>query len=431
MTRKLTIVRQFVTARWLRNLKTVERVRRYQEKGIARHGEFLHQNSPFYARLPLIRTIEDVQQLPIMDKQTMMANFNETNTLGLDRDTALEIAIESERNRDFQPTYQGVSVGLSSGTSGHRGLFVVSEQEQSTWAGVVLAKFLPRGEILDRHRIAFFLRANNNLYESVGSSRIQFRYFDVYQGMADHIAKLQTYQPTVLIAPPSVLGVIADAIESGELQLRPKKIISVAEVLTDFDAARFRQVFQHEIIFQAYQCTEGFLAFTCEEGSIHLNEEFVYFEKEFLDEKRFVPILTDFTRKTQPIIRYRLNDVLVLGEQNCRCGAATTIIERIEGREDDVFQFATESGEKVTVFPDVIGRCVVLSEGIKQYRVIQTAHNRVEIQVEPRSPEIVEAIEQEFARLAAQLGFVMPELSFTDFQPDLSRKLKRIENKVS
>ena len=66
-----------------------------------------------------------------MDKQSMMANFNEANTFGLDRDTALKIAIAAERDRDFKPTYQGVSVGLSSGTSGHRGLFVISSREQA------------------------------------------------------------------------------------------------------------------------------------------------------------------------------------------------------------------------------------------------------------------------------------------------------------
>jgi len=341
---KLTIIYYFVLARWLLSLKSAKKVRKIQNRGIARHFHYLKKHSPHFATAPVITSIADLSQLPVTDKQTMMAQFNHTNTLGLDRDTALKIAIQSERDRNFRPTYQGVSVGLSSGTSGHRGLFVISPQEQAAWTGTVLAKFLPRGQLLVPHRIAFFLRANNNLYESVGSKRIEFRYFDVYQDMNHHIAQLRDYQPTILVAPPSVLTVIAESIESGQLRLQPQKVIAVAEVLTEFDKENFRRVFQQDLIFQAYQCTEGFLAYTCEAGSLHLNEEFVYVEKSFIDDSRFVPILTDFTRKTQPIIRYRLNDILVLGRQACPCGSATTVLDRIEGREDDVFLFARADG---------------------------------------------------------------------------------------
>lgn len=428
---KLTIIYYFVLVRWLLSLKSPEKVRKIQNRGIARHFRYLKKHSPYFATAPVIANSADLSKLPVTDKQTMMDQFNHTNTLGLDRDTALKIAIQSEHDRNFQPTYHGVSVGLSSGTSGHRGLFVVSAYEQAAWAGTVLAKFLPRGQLLTPQRIAFFLRANNNLYESVGSRRIEFRYFDVYQDMNHHIAQLRDYQPTILVAPPSVLAVLAEAIESDQLQLQPQKVISVAEVLTEFDKENFRRVFHQDLIFQAYQCTEGFLAYTCDAGSLHLNEEFVYVEKSFIDDSRFIPILTDFTRKTQPIIRYRLNDILVLGRQSCPCGSATTVLERIEGREDDVFLFTRTDGTTIKVFPDVIGRCIVLTEGIKQYRVIQTTTSTVEVQLQPRTPETEAAVTAEFHRLSGQLDFLPVKLSFHDYQPDLSRKLKRIERKAA
>ena len=37
--------------------------------------------------------------------------------------------IKSEENRDFSPTIKGITVGLSSGTSGNRGVFLASEKE--------------------------------------------------------------------------------------------------------------------------------------------------------------------------------------------------------------------------------------------------------------------------------------------------------------
>ncbi|WBV66998.1 hypothetical protein PGH44_06835 [Legionella pneumophila] len=48
-----------------------------------------------------------------------------------------------------------IAVGLSSGTSGSRGLFLVSEQERDAWAGIILAKAMPNG-LRSRERIAFF-----------------------------------------------------------------------------------------------------------------------------------------------------------------------------------------------------------------------------------------------------------------------------------
>jgi putative adenylate-forming enzyme len=155
MTDKLIIARYFIETRWLNRLKSRRAITRLQNRQLKKHFKFLHTHSPYYAKLPLITSIEELKRLPLMDKASMMESFNEMNTKGLDRDTALHIAIESERTRDFLPTYNGVSVGLSSGTSGHRGLFAISDHERYAWAGAVLAKFLPPGK-LSGHRIAFF-----------------------------------------------------------------------------------------------------------------------------------------------------------------------------------------------------------------------------------------------------------------------------------
>lgn len=364
-----------------------------------------------------------------MDKSVMMRHFNQMNTAGLDKNTVMKIAINNEKSRDFNETHKGISVGLSSGTSGHRGVFIVSDQERNAWAGAVLAKYLPRDKLFG-HRIAFFLRVNNNLYETVGSRFIKFRYFDIYKPIADNVANLAVYNPTILVAPPSVLGVIANKIESGKLSINPQKIISVAEVLTIKDEKRFRRVFRKKTIFQAYQCTEGFLAYTCEEGSLHLNEDIIYMEKEFLDNRRFVPIVTDFRRKSQPIIRYRLNDILVASKTKCSCGSAMTVIDRIEGREDDTFLFKNQAGELIKVFPDMVGRCLLYVKNIKEYRVVQTDYDQLAIYLDNTDIVVQQAITNELTELARKLSFILPKIRYEPYQLDLSRKLKRIERQL-
>ena len=64
----------------------------------------------------------------------------------------------------------------------------------------------------------------------------------------------------------------------------------IAMIVTEAqDRALIVQAFGavHEI----YQATEGFLASTCEHGVLHLNEEYVHVEPQWLDreQRRFVP----------------------------------------------------------------------------------------------------------------------------------------------
>ena len=72
-------------------------------------------------------------------------------------------------------------MGLSSGTSGSQGAFLVSRAERLQWAGVVLRRLLPGwpAGLLRRQRVAFVLRAEGQLYRSVSSSRLHFEFLDL------------------------------------------------------------------------------------------------------------------------------------------------------------------------------------------------------------------------------------------------------------
>lgn len=240
-------------------------------------------------------------------------------------------------------------MGLSSGTSGKRGVFLVSPDEQAQWAGVILAKLLPNG-LFHKERIAFFLRANNNLYRTVRTPSICFEFFDLFGDFELAKKRLCAYRPTILVAPAQVLSALASDERLG--QLLPKLVISVAEVLDPQTKALLTKRFGK--VGEVYQATEGFLGCTCKHGTLHLNEEYLHIEKQMLDDRRFIPIITDFSRKSQPIVRYRLDDVLVLGE--CGCGLASTAIARIEGRWGDTLSLVGRDGSKVPIFADVCER---------------------------------------------------------------------------
>ena len=146
--------------------------------------------------------------LPPIGKAEMMANFDALNTAGVTLAEVLRLARVAEDTRDFSPTLPGgLTVGLSSGTSGTQGAFLVSRAERLAWAGVVLRQLLPRwpASLLHTQRVAFVLRAEGQLYRSVESPRLHFHFLDLLRPVPELAAELSQFQPTILAGPPSVL----------------------------------------------------------------------------------------------------------------------------------------------------------------------------------------------------------------------------------
>ena len=223
--------------------------------------------------------------------------------------------------------------------------------------------------------IAFFLRANSNLYTTLDSRRVTFAFHDLLQPIdthvdalmsrrerpsrdaASHVASWRAHRraperrpdglgwPDVISA--TVLRRLADPQLEGRLRLHPRQVISVAETLEEEDAAAIARAFGCRVQ-QIYQATEGFLGYTCPEGTIHLNEECVHIEPEWLDaaRTRFHPIVTDFTRETQIIARYRLDDVLRVKETPCACGRASLALAGIDGRRDAVLMLPVRAARR-------------------------------------------------------------------------------------
>lgn len=399
-----------------------EALEAWQDRRVQATLRRARRRSRYYRSLYAGLNNADWRAFPVTDKRAMMQNFDDLNTRGIAREDAMAVALRAEETRDFKPTVRGVTVGLSSGTSGQRGLFLVNHRERGGWAGAILAKALPAG--WRRQRVALFLRANSNLYAQPQGRWLRFRYYDLLQPMAEHLTALQAYQPTVLVGPPSALRIIAEAVRRGELQIAPVKVIAVAEVLDALDEAAIRAAFG-QMVHQYYQCTEGFLGVTCAYGTLHLNEDMAVIQREPVpgDPLRFVPIVTDFCRTTQPIIRYRLDDVLVLRSHPCPCGSLHTAVARVEGRCDDVYHWPhVATGAPVAVFPDFVSRAVLgASPGVLDYSVTEAAAGELTVALrlasDAEAPPMQEAVRGAFARLARRLNCKPPQVAFEAYTP--------------
>src|SRR5579884_2233929 len=103
----------------------------YQDRRAQQMVAYTLQHSPFYRTHWTGHDPRHWRTLPTVDKQLMMEHFDTFTTCGITKDAAMEVALKAERSRDFSSSLNGLTVGLSSGTSGHRGLFLASSWEQA------------------------------------------------------------------------------------------------------------------------------------------------------------------------------------------------------------------------------------------------------------------------------------------------------------
>lgn len=423
---KLNVIRQYLRLKLRGVFKDRDSLTAYQE---AKWDAFVKSTliksnyyQPFVTGNRLDRTT-----LPIIDKAEFMEQFNAINTVGIDKDLAMNLAVNAESSREFESTIGDITVGLSTGTSGKRGLFLISPQERESWVVMVMDRILPP-KWFRKQKVAFFLRANSNLYTSVQSAIYEFKYFDIFQPIEKLAIELLCYKPDVLAGQPSILMALSQILTKNNTELpswTPKQIISFAEVLHPEDAQVLQQVFKAPIR-EVYQCTEGLLGVSCDHGTMHLNEDNLIVEQEWLDEQHFRPIITDFTRQSQPVIRYRMSDILKIKSDGCTCGSPCMAIEKIIGRDDDVLWI---QGQRI--FPDVLSRQIALqTDAFSRYEIVQTQEDCFQVNIQSKEFEhtkkAIESVLYTYFEAFPSIKFNV-QWNQTTFNPTLKQRKIRHE----
>lgn len=364
ITAKLLTARAYLRTRWLASrLETKKDVQQWQYK---RLQHFLAKVTPrveayqSYAGFPLA-------QFPLMDKQQLMENFSQYNQFSISAEDGWNALAAGS-------TLNGCSVGASTGTSGNRSLYLVTDKERYEWLGVMLAKAVP--DLLRvRHKVAVLLPANSSLYDAANEGgRLHLRFYDLHNGIESHVADLQRYSPSIVVAPPKVLLYLAES----DTQIKPTAIFSGAEVLDANDRFIIETRF-NLVVREIYMATEGLFGVACEHGTIHLAEDAVAFEwlPGPAGGSLQKPLITDFTRRTQLLVRYQMNDLLQISSEQCPCGSPFTAVSAIIGRMDDVFLLSSDQGVR-TITPDILRNTVLdTNREIDDFRVQQTGDNAV------------------------------------------------------
>lgn len=397
------------------------RTRRLSRPGLSRAAfeaaqtraldRWLARDLPRVAAYP--RAPARLQDLPVTDKAGLMAGFHRYNRAGITAEEAWAALATGA-------TPHGLTVGCSTGTSGNRGLFVISEAERYRWLGSILAKCM--ADLLTRpQRVAVVLPRDTRLYHSARRLPwLSLRFFDVTEGPDRWRSDLEAFAPTVLIAPPRLLRHFA---ENG-FRLTPLRIFSAAETLDPPDRPVIEGHFGRPLD-QIYMATEGLFAATCRHGGLHLAEDSVFFEFELAGDGLVTPLVTAFRRETQIMARYRMNDLLRLADAPCPCGSPLRHVAGIVGRMDDCFRLPGQA----LLTPDRL-RNAVLDAGraITDFRLIQMAPAEVQLILPPEIPDedaanAARAVERLLsARAPIRLAVIRAPLPL-----EPGRKLRRVE----
>ena len=404
-------VGSFALTRWVSRKNRAD-FERWQTAALRRFLDRDLPRAPFYGKAPA-----RLADLPVTDKALLMARFADFNIHGL-------TATEAWAALDRDGRAGVLTVGASTGTSGNRGLFVISEAEKYRWLGTILAKAAP--DLLWRGmRVAVILPQNTGLYDSARRSRlVKLAFFDLTRGPESWRGALEAFEPTVIIAPPKILRHLAAEC----FRLQPKRIFSVAETLDPVDRPVIENFFRLPLD-QIYMATEGLFAVTCRQGGLHLAEDSVFFEFEPAGEGLVTPLVTAFRRRTQIMARYRMNDLLRLSDRPCRCGSPLRCVDEIVGRMDDVFRLQSANGP-ILVTPDVLRNAVLKADRrIDDFRLVQTAPEAIELRLPPTLADdaATAAYHGVGALLETRRAKATIALIRTPLPLETGRKLRRVE----
>ncbi len=344
---------------------------RWAEAGVAAHE---------------LRTLADLGRFPIIEKDDVRDRFP---------DGALRHGTRLERCRVQQTSGSSgrcMEIALTLRCDDARNIYT---QRMYGWHGF---RFWRTAAYLFPYQLPF--ENNLGIYPNV--------WVDAKREPDDALDEIGRIRPAVLAATPSdVLDLLEGASEGRDLRaLGVGTLCLHSEPLSADERAYFSERFGCPVRTN-YYCNEVWaIANECEHGRMHEFPDNVVLEL-LDDEGQPVPdgtpgqvVVTGLNGFAQPFIRYRLGDLAVRSpDRNCPCGRKLPILERIEGRDDDVFVHPDGRAihpAKITVA--VKSPCFEHPglQVFRDYQIVQTAPDHVVVRVVPgRDREPFEACARE------------------------------------
>lgn len=381
-----------------------EALERAQRRRLGQLVEFARARSPYYRELygGLPPGVDEPARLPPTGKPELLARFDDWAT---DREITLErvLAFVGDLDRVGEPFLGRYLAVTSSGTTGVNTFVVVDQRALavadalrlralSSWLGVSgfvgLARRGGRTAVVSATHGHF---TGAGLTRRRGLRRRAAKALSVLAPIPDLVDELNGFRPAVLSGYASVIGMLAAEQAAGRLRIDPVLVASSAEALTAEEFERVGRAFgaRHRSTYAAAEC--HFVAHGCERGWLHLNADWVMLEPVDADGGPVPPgelsqgaLLTNLANRAQPLIRYALDDRVLISPEPCPCGSPLPAMH-VEGRSADLITLEGPDG-RVGVPPQPMAMLLSGIAGIEAFQLVQTDPSRLRLRLRP-APE--------------------------------------------
>lgn len=369
----LTTLRRVLKAR--RELSRHDRWTRdelasYQASAVRAVRDWAYERSPFYQRFHRGLDSAPLGELPVLTKALLMEHYDELVT---DRRVRLaDVQAHLADVRGAERLYGRYFVAATAGTTGRPGIFLWNPDE---WATVLASYGRPyawggaRFSLTGRTRMAVVSSTTAWHQSALVGATVDSRFMptlrvDSGEPLASICARLDEFRPEVLVGYASMLRLLAEEALGGRLSIAPAQVFSASEVLTDETRRRIQTAWGRSA-FNVYAATEtaGVAAECDRHDGMHLFEDLVVTEV-VDDHGGSVPagefgariLVTVLFSRTLPLIRYEMSDSVRLSSRNHGCGKPFSLLDGIQGREQEMLSFSGRAGGVVSVQPVVFHR---------------------------------------------------------------------------
>ncbi len=403
-----------------------EQLLAYQSDALRRQREYAYAHSPFYQQFHKGLADCPLQELPVLTKAMMMERFDDLVT---DRSLRLEEIRKHAKRDDVNARFLNrYWVSATSGSSGHPGFFVFDEAE---WVQL-LASFA-RGQEWSGSKISLLKRQRMVTVASTNAWHVSSQVANTARSwwrpsiriaasdpLPSIVQRLNDWNPDALIAYASMARILADEQLAGRLHIHPEFIYTSSEVLTDETRRRAESAWGHAPFNQYGASETANIAAECKEGHrLHLYEDMVITEVVDADYQP-VPVgtygakllVTTLFSRTQPLIRYEMNDSVRLTDEKCpACSRPFGVLQSVEGRAEDILDLAAVNGGQIAIQPLVFNRIMDILP-ISGWQVIQERDNKLTILIASHSDGIKDdALRAALTATLRDHGAVVPALT--------------------
>ena len=394
----------------------------YQARALRLVRAYAYANSPFYQQFHKGLYDAPLTELPVLTKGIVMDHFDDLVTDRAVRLRDIQAYMATGRaDRHFLGRYR---VHVTSGSSGHPGVFLVNRAESTTAMASGARLFEWMGiKITHTHRVKtasiastlpFHLSAQRgSTFRRLVTPRIQLA---ASEKVSTIVERLNAWQPELLTCYASVLRILADEQLAGRLRIAPRAVLGGGEVLTKETRRRAVQAWG-DVVFNTYVATEGVAGVECNEHrGMHLLEDRTIVEVVDQDNRPVPPgtygdklLITPLFKCTQPLIRYEISDSVCLSPDPCPCGRPFRLVEDIQGRVEEVLLFAGEAGGSVMVHPLVFDNIMDMLP-VNGWQIVHEVDGVLVLLSGVRGPLDDAVVASDVAQALAKQGVIVPSV---------------------